>query len=76
MTPDGLPIIDRAPRADNVWIATGHGMLGVAQGPITGKLLAEWIGEGDPSLDLTTLRPERFQRSPPISRKNGIAGAA
>lgn len=75
MTPDGLPIIGRASRADNVWIATGHGMLGVTQGPITGKLLAEWIGEGKPSLDLTALRPERFQRSPPNSHKNGITGA-
>ncbi len=60
MTPDGLPVIGRAPRIDNVWIAAGHGMLGITQGPITGKLLAEWISEGRTSLDLTALRPDRF----------------
>jgi D-amino-acid dehydrogenase len=63
MTPDGLPIIGPAPLARNVWIATGHGMLGLTQGPATGKLVAEWIIEGHPGLDLTPLRPERFQRS-------------
>ena len=62
MTPDGLPIIGRVPQIDNVWIATGHGMLGVTQGPITGKLVAEWISEGKTSLDLSPLRPERFGR--------------
>jgi D-amino-acid dehydrogenase len=68
MTPDGLPIIGRVPQVDNVWIATGHGMLGVTQGPITGKLLADWISEGKTSLDLAALRPDRFQRSPRKSR--------
>ncbi len=76
MTPDGLPIIGRAPRIDNVWVATGHGMLGLTQGPITGKLLADWIDKGNPSLDLTSLRPERFQSSQPMSDKKIMAGTA
>jgi D-amino-acid dehydrogenase len=60
MTADGLPIIGRLPRLENAWIATGHGMLGFTQGPITGQLLAEWITEGKPSLDLTDVRADRF----------------
>jgi D-amino-acid dehydrogenase len=76
MTPDGLPIIGRVPHIDNVWIAAGHGMLGLTQGPITGKLLADWIGGGKTSLDLAALRPDRFQRSPPNSHKNAMVGAA
>jgi D-amino-acid dehydrogenase len=76
MTPDGLPIIGRAPQTDNVWIATGHGMLGLTQGPITGKLLADWISEGKTSLDLAALRPDRFQKSPRSSHKNAIVDAA
>ena len=60
MTPDGLPIIGVSPFVDNVWIGTGHGMLGLTQGPITGKLLADWITEGKPSMDLEPLRPNRF----------------
>ncbi|MBI2477825.1 MAG: FAD-dependent oxidoreductase [Planctomycetia bacterium] len=76
MTPDGLPIIGRVPHIQNVWIATGHGMLGVTQGPITGKLVAEWISEGRTSLDLTALRPERFQKSGRNPKKNGVPDAA
>ncbi len=60
MTPDGLPVIGRVGRPDNVWIAAGHGMLGLTQGPITGKLVAEWIVSGRPSIDLSPLRPDRF----------------
>jgi D-amino-acid dehydrogenase len=60
MTPDGLPILGRVPKAGNVWIATGHGMLGFTQGPVTGKLIADWILDGRASLDLSACRPERF----------------
>ena len=60
MTADGLPIIGPLPQLENAWIATGHGMLGFTQGPITGQLLAEWITEGKPSLDLTDVRADRF----------------
>ena len=62
MTPDGLPIIGRVPGMENAWIATGHGMLGITQGPATGRLLAESIVQGAPSIDLTPVRPERFSR--------------
>lgn len=60
MTPDGLPVIGRVPQASNVWIATGHGMLGLTQGPITGQLLCEWIADGRTRIDLTAVRPDRF----------------
>ncbi|MFE5816498.1 NAD(P)/FAD-dependent oxidoreductase [Streptomyces sp. NPDC056479] len=57
--PDGLPVIDRLPGHDNVFAATGHGMLGVTLGPATGHRLAEYL--------LTGRRPEvlapfRFDR--------------
>jgi D-amino-acid dehydrogenase len=64
MTPDGLPVIGRLPGVDNAWVATGHGMLGFTQGPITGQLLAEWIATGQPSIDLTDLRADRFTGRP------------
>jgi len=38
MTCDGLPIIDRSPRLENVMIAAGHNMLGLTMAPGTGKL--------------------------------------
>jgi D-amino-acid dehydrogenase len=48
MTPDGLPLIGRLPAFDNVYLAAGHGMLGVSMAPATGKLIAEVL-TGQPS---------------------------
>lgn len=59
-SPDGLPFIGRLPKMDNVWVASGHGMLGVTLGPITGQLIAELIGGKSPSLDVNPFRIDRF----------------
>ena len=42
-SPDGLPYIGRTKKYDNLFIGTGHAMLGWTLGPVTGKLLAENI---------------------------------
>ncbi|WP_411147916.1 NAD(P)/FAD-dependent oxidoreductase [Streptomyces sp. A30] len=44
--PDGLPVIDRVPGYGNAFAATGHGMLGVTLGPVTGRTLAQYIRTG------------------------------
>ena len=59
-TPDSLPIIGRSPSLQNLILATGHGMLGVAHGPITGKLVSQLVAGESPTLDLTPFRVERF----------------
>lgn len=59
-TPDSLPIIGRSKSIENLILATGHGMLGITQGPITGQLVAQIIDNAPPSIDLTPLRAERF----------------
>jgi D-amino-acid dehydrogenase len=59
-TPDGLPIVGRASTLENVILATGHTMLGIALAPVTGRLVAELIYDDSPSHDLRPLRPERF----------------
>lgn len=54
-TTDGLPLVG-ASRSDRVHIAGGHGMWGVALGPLSGKLLArQMVGEPTPG-DLDLLR--------------------
>ena len=59
-TPDGLPILGRSPAFDNLILATGHAMIGVSLGPVTGALVAQ-IACGEPTdIDLTVLKPERF----------------
>jgi D-amino-acid dehydrogenase len=40
MSVDDLPIIDRVPNVDNLYIATGHGMLGLSTATGTGRLIA------------------------------------
>lgn len=43
LTYDDLPIIDHAPRWENVLVAAGHGMLGLSMGMSTGKMIDEII---------------------------------
>jgi D-amino-acid dehydrogenase len=59
-TPDGLPIIGRHPRAERVVLATGHGMLGVTLGPLTGRLVADLIARRAAHPALPRLSPDRF----------------
>lgn len=57
---DDLPIIGRAPGHEHLWLATGHGMLGVSMSPATGRLLAELMTGEAPHLDPAPYSPERF----------------
>ena len=60
-TPDGLPIIGRTRRYENLILATGHAMLGMSLGPVTGKLVAQVAMNLQPDIDLEPLRLERFR---------------
>lgn len=60
MTPDDLPIIGAAPGLDNLWLATGHGMLGVTMSALTGKLVSELVSGQPVSIDPAPYRAERF----------------
>ena len=57
-TSDGLPLIGRT-RAPGVYVAGGHGMWGIALGPLTGKLLAHQIATGVTSPELVAFDPLR-----------------
>jgi len=57
-TPDGLPYIGRTARAPNLVVATGHAMMGVSLGPVTGKLVADALQGG---ANLEQLSPDRYQ---------------
>ena len=57
---DDLPIIGRAPGQPHLWLATGHGMLGVSMSPATGRLLAELVVGQAPHIDPAPYSPERF----------------
>jgi D-amino-acid dehydrogenase len=59
-SPDGLPYLGRAPRYDNVIIATGHGMLGISLAPITGKIVSQLSANDKPAINMAALSVERF----------------
>jgi D-amino-acid dehydrogenase len=58
-TPDGLPLIGALPGLDNIYLATGHGMLGVTLAPATANLLATLVLEGRAARELTPFDPAR-----------------
>lgn len=59
-SPDGLPYVGRTARIANLVVATGHAMLGVSLGPITGKLTANIISGERAGFDLSLLSPDRY----------------
>ncbi len=60
VTPDEVPVFGEAPGLEGLVIATGFSGHGFGMGPISGKLMAEVIAEGRPSLDLSEFRITRF----------------
>ncbi len=60
LLPDDLPAIGRPRALANLIVATGHGMCGISQAPITGQLVAELATGAPPSLDLAPFSPDRF----------------
>jgi glycine/D-amino acid oxidase-like deaminating enzyme len=59
-TPNGLPILGPVPNVECLFMAAGHEGDGIALSPITGQILAEWIVEGSPGLDISPFKLERF----------------
>lgn len=58
-TPDGSPIIGPAWDRRNFWLNEGHSF-GVTASGGAGWQLAEWIVEGEPSIDMMGVDPRRF----------------
>ena len=60
LTPDDLPILGRPAGTSGLILATGHGMSGISQGPITGELIAQLASGETPEIDLAPFSPDRF----------------
>ncbi|MHB2165827.1 GcvT family protein [Alsobacter sp. R-9] len=58
-TPDGSPIVGPAWDVPNVWLNEGHSF-GVTAAGGAGWQLAEWIVEGEPTIDMMGVDPRRF----------------
>ena len=58
-TPDGSPIVGPAWDLPNFWLNEGHSF-GITAAGGAGWQLAEWIVEGEPSIDMLGVDPRRF----------------
>ena len=59
-SPDGLPYVGRFGAYENLATATGHAMMGLSLGPITGRVMAEILHCERPAFDLALLAPDRY----------------
>jgi D-amino-acid dehydrogenase len=59
MSMDGLPIVGPLGGVEGLSVATGHGMLGLTLGPVTGEIISNHV-LGKPDARVDALSPERF----------------
>lgn len=60
--PDGLPAIGEVAPGSNLFVATGHAMMGLSLGPGTGRLVADLIFGRKPDVPVHALSPSRFKQ--------------
>jgi 4-methylaminobutanoate oxidase (formaldehyde-forming) len=60
-TPDGAPCVGEVPELKNYFVAAGMNSIGILSGGGVGRLVAHWIVNGLPDMDVTGMRPSRFQ---------------
>jgi glycine cleavage system aminomethyltransferase T/glycine/D-amino acid oxidase-like deaminating enzyme len=59
-TPDNQFILGEAPELRNFFVGAGFNSVGIASAGGAGRALAEWITQGEPSLDLSAVDIRRF----------------
>lgn len=59
-SPDGMPYLGRTERWENVILATGHAMMGLSLGPVSGQLVAQTVDGEKPAHLSAVLSPDRF----------------
>ena len=52
-TPDNGSLMGPAPEVENFWVAAGFNSLGILLGGGAGKIMAHWIADGEPPVDVT-----------------------
>jgi len=67
LTPDDHAIIGPAPGVEGFFLAVGFCGHGFQHSPMTGRMVAEWIVDGKPSMDLSLFDPGRFGKDARIS---------
>jgi len=61
-TPDLLPIVGEAPELRNYFVAAGLNSIGILTGGGVGRVIAQWIVDGRPGIDVTAINIDRLHR--------------
>jgi 4-methylaminobutanoate oxidase (formaldehyde-forming) len=61
-TPDLQPIVGEAPELKNYFVAAGLNSIGILTGGGIGRVVAHWIAEGRPDIDVTAINIDRLHR--------------
>lgn len=61
MSVDDIPIIGPVPGRKGLWLATGHGMMGVGMSAATGQLVADLVTGRAPAIDPAPYRVDRLR---------------
>jgi glycine/D-amino acid oxidase-like deaminating enzyme len=64
VTRDGLPLMGAVPGVAGAYVATGHSVWGMLNGPATGEAMAELIVEGRTAVDIAAFDPARLPALP------------
>jgi D-amino-acid dehydrogenase len=59
---DGLPCLSVASGSSDIFYAFGHGHIGLASGPVSGRLIADLVGGAPPVIDPAPYAASRFRR--------------
>jgi D-amino-acid dehydrogenase len=55
-----MPAIGWVPGTEGLMVATGHAMLGMTLGPVTGEIVADLVDGRRPGIDLSMVEPARL----------------
>jgi len=75
--PDGMPMVGEVPWVTGLFVATGHAMMGMTLGPVSGRILCDRMVGRAPCVDDSMLAVARFGRirTRVVDRRDAVATA-
>jgi D-amino-acid dehydrogenase len=60
-SPDGMPYVGSANKYDNLYVSTGHAMMGMSLAPASGQIISDLISKGHSDLYHHKIDPNRYE---------------
>jgi D-amino-acid dehydrogenase len=71
-----MPVIGAVPGTPGAYVGTGHAMMGMTLGPVTGRVLADMVLGRTPALGLPMADPARYGFAGGAGAAGGAAAGA